>query len=295
MGNQGKLVTAGLPQSVCSGKLYPWPLPPLVPVPLALLQNTASPHVAGTEALSMSLMGPCYELSTSSCWTHFINTQSVLPSCQENSLRLHVPQWPCWDVVRTPAASACMPGSWSCALHTLLRNFAHAPVGPGSTRHSMQELRGAADVAAVQFTLSAMRNPPCFARPWHPPWFGHHLPAPLPTNPSERVHMPSNFLQKASRGPPPCDGFMLGSQTKWCPAPSPTRASLPHFTPVVCRSVLEVLLCCFWVGWAGAVGVREQALDRRQQRADVVAGGPLVLQQVHAQGAIRVHCTHNNL
>ena len=43
---------------------------------------------------------------------------------------------------------------------------------------------------------------------------------------------------------------------------------------VVCGPVLEVDVCGLRVGRGGAVGVRQQALDRREEGADGVAPGP---------------------
>jgi hypothetical protein len=67
------------------------------------------------------------------------------------------------------------------------------------------------------------------------------------------------------------------------------QSVLLGYRPVVGCLILDVQLCCFWVGWACAVGVCEHALYAHQHSANVVAGRPLVLQRVLQTTTATVH------
>ncbi len=62
---------------------------------------------------------------------------------------------------------------------------------------------------------------------------------------------------------------------------------------VIRGTICGVHLRSLWVSRAGAVGVREQALDGGEQCADGVARRPSILDDVHAQRAVAVDCAHD--
>jgi len=47
-------------------------------------------------------------------------------------------------------------------------------------------------------------------------------------------------------------------------------------------------MCRFWIGWARAVGISEQRANRNQYGADRIDGRPIVLDEIHAECAVRV-------
>lgn len=64
--------------------------------------------------------------------------------------------------------------------------------------------------------------------------------------------------------------------------------SYPPDAFVIGSSVLQVELCCFRVSRGGAVGVREERLNGREESADVVARRPLILEEVQAEVPVSV-------